>query len=89
MALLGSIGKTLYNAATSRAGAATIIGGAVGAGLYKTAARPAMDAAMDVAFDDPNADEKFIGEKLSPLIFGGGIVGRRCEYSKTSFSSIL
>ena len=49
--------------------------GAFAAGVYKTAARPAMDAALDVAFDDPDADRKFTGGKLSPMIFGGGAVG--------------
>lgn len=34
-----------------------------------------MDAALDVAFDDPDADRKFTGGKLSPMIFGGGAVG--------------
>lgn len=75
MALLGSLGKKMYGAATSKYGAAAIIGAAGVAGMYKTAARPAADAAMDVAFGDPNADEYFIGEKLSPMILGGGMIG--------------
>lgn len=75
MALLGSLGKKMYGAATSKVGAASIIGAAGVAGLYSTAARPAADAAMDVAFGDPNADEYFVGEKLSPLILGGGMIG--------------
>lgn len=75
MALLGSLGKKMYSAATSRAGATAIIAGAGAAGLYKSAARPAADAAMEVALGDPNADEYFVGEKLSPMILGGGMIG--------------
>jgi hypothetical protein len=75
MGVLGSVGKSIYKGATSRVGAGMIIGGAAAAGLYKTAARPAMDAAMDVALGDPNADQHFVGEKLSPLVFGAGAIG--------------
>jgi hypothetical protein len=76
MALLGSIGKSLYKGATSKLGATAIIGTAAATGMYQTAGQPAMDAAMDIAFDNPNADELFVGEKLSPLIFGGAAIGR-------------
>jgi hypothetical protein len=89
MAILGSIGKSVYNAATSRMGAAAIIGGAGAYGMYQQTARPAMDAAMDVALGDPNADEYFVGEKLSPLIFGGGIIGRSSKCSQISVPTIL
>lgn len=70
------IGKSIYNAATSKWGTRAIVGGAALAGLYKVAARPAMDAALDVAFDNPDADKSFTGGKLSPLIFGGGAIRR-------------
>ena len=89
MALLGSIGKSLYKGATSKVGATAIIGGAAATGLYQTAGQPAMDAAMDVAFDNPNADELFVGEKLSPLVFGAGAVGRNGKCCKVCKSTIL
>ena len=67
--------KRMGRAATSSMGSKAIIGGALAAGVYSTAARPAMDATLDVAFNDPDADRKFTGGKLSPLIFGGGVIG--------------
>lgn len=82
MGLLGSLGKSIYRGATSNTGSKAIIAGAVGAGLYKTAARPAADAAMDVAFGDPNADQYFVGEKLSPMILGGGMIGGAANMAK-------
>jgi hypothetical protein len=66
MGILAKLGKGTYKAATSKVGAATIIGGAAIAGLSKQALPAARDAAMDVAFGDPNADESFLGRKLSP-----------------------
>ena len=67
--------KIAARTATSSTGSKAIIGGALAAGVYSTAARPAMDATLDVAFNDPDADRKFTGGKLSPLIFGGGVIG--------------
>ena len=76
MSLLSSIGKTLYKGATTKAGAGLIIGGAAVAGLAKNAAPAARDAAMDVAFGDPNADEAFLGRKLTPgAVFDAAVPG--------------
>jgi hypothetical protein len=66
MGLLANLGKGAYKAATSKPGAGLIIGGAVTAGILKNAAPAARDAAMEVAFGDPNADESFLGRKLTP-----------------------
>jgi len=77
-----SVGRSLYKAATSSFGSKAIIGTAAAAGLYGVAARPAMDAALDVAFDDPDADKSFTGGKLSPLIFGGGAIGGAASGAK-------
>lgn len=66
MGILAKLGKGTYKAATSKVGATAIIGGAAIAGLSKQALPAARDAAMDVAFGDPNADESFLGRKLSP-----------------------
>jgi hypothetical protein len=76
MGILSSIGKTLYKGATTKVGAAAIIGGAATAGLAKNAAPAARDAAMDVAFGDPNADETFLGRKLTPgAVFDAAVPG--------------
>jgi hypothetical protein len=77
-----SVGKSIYKAATSKYGTRAIIGGAVAAGMYNVAARPAMDATLDVAFDNPDADKEFTGGKLSPLIFGGGAIGGAASGAK-------
>jgi hypothetical protein len=81
MSLMGSLGKTLYHGATSRVGAGLIIGGAALTGMAKIAAPAARDAAMDVAFGDPDADKYFTGRKLGPGViadsmFPGGNSGK-------------
>lgn len=76
MSLLSSISKGLYKGATTRVGGAAIIGGAITAGILKEAAPAARDAAMDVAFGDPNADETFLGRKLTPgAVFDAAVPG--------------
>lgn len=76
MALLSNIGKSIYRGATTKTGAGLIIGGAATAGLAKNAAPAARDAAMDVAFGDPNADESFLGRKLTPgAVFDAAVPG--------------
>jgi hypothetical protein len=76
MALLSSIGKSIYKGATTKVGAGAIIAGAATAGIVKNAAPAARDAAMDVAFGDPNADETFLGRKLTPgAVFDAAIPG--------------
>jgi hypothetical protein len=64
--IAGSIGRGLYKGATTKAGAATIIGGAALAGFGSKVLPATRDAAMDVAFGDPNADQSFIGRKITP-----------------------
>lgn len=76
MSLLSNIGKSIYRGATTKTGAGLIIGGAAMAGLAKNAAPAARDAAMDVAFGDPNADEAFLGRKLTPgAVFDASVPG--------------
>jgi hypothetical protein len=76
MALLSNIGKSIYRGATTKTGAGLIIGGAAMAGLAKNAAPAARDAALDVAFGDPNADESFLGRKLTPgAVFDATVPG--------------
>ncbi len=86
MGILSSLGKSLYKGATTKVGAGTIIAGAVGAGIAKSAAPTARDAAMDVAFGDPNADETFLGRKLTPGVLidskiPGGSAGKNTAIS--------
>ena len=64
--LLKGTGKALGRAAMTKTGTAAIIGGAAALGLASQAAPAARDAAMDVAFGDPNADTAFLGRKLTP-----------------------
>jgi len=66
MGILSSLGKSLYKGATSKPGMIGIIGGAAALGVASQAAPAARDAAMDVAFGDPNADTAFLGRKLTP-----------------------
>jgi len=60
------IGTGLGRAAMSKPGTVGIIGGAAALGFASQAAPAARDAAMDVAFGDPNADATFLGRKLTP-----------------------
>lgn len=64
--LLTRAGAAAYRGATSKAGAIGIIGAAAGIGMASKTLPAARDAAMDVAFGDPNADETFLGRKLTP-----------------------
>jgi len=64
--LLTRAGAAAYRGATSKAGAIGIIGAAAGIGMASKALPAARDAALDVAFGDPNADESFLGRKLTP-----------------------
>jgi hypothetical protein len=58
-----------------------VAGGALGAiglkGMADVVLPGARDAALDLAFDDPNADEKILGTKLSPsMLVGGALPGQ-------------
>lgn len=57
-----------------------VVGGALGGmglkGIADVVIPGTIDAAMDVAFDDPNADEKILGTQLTPsLLVGGSLPG--------------
>lgn len=64
--LLKGIGKAAYRGATTKPGMIGIVGAAAGLGMASQVAPAARDAAMDVAFGDPNADTAFLGRKLTP-----------------------
>lgn len=48
------------------------LGGSMAAGFYNATAQPTIKAAMDIAFDDPNADRAVLGTDLTPGILLGG-----------------
>jgi hypothetical protein len=64
--LAAGLGKALYKGATTKPGMIGIVGGAAALGMASQVAPAARDAAMDVAFGDPNADTTFLGRKLTP-----------------------
>ena len=79
MGKMANIGKSLLRGGervgSSRAGLAAIGIGAFGLGVANKAAPAARDAAFDVAFNDPNADEKFVGRKLNTRFLLGEAMG--------------
>lgn len=50
-----------------------VLGGMFLAGMGKVVGRGMIDAGMDVAFGDPNADQKMLGTKLTPSLMLGGL----------------
>lgn len=74
MGIMSSLGKSIYKGATSKTGASLIVGGAFMAGMAKHAAPAARDAAMDVAFGNPDADKYFTGRKLSPGVVADAMI---------------
>ncbi len=69
-----------------------VVGGALGAiglkGFADTVIPGTMNAAMDVAFDDPNADEKVLGTKLSPSMLVGGALPGEANAAAVAGSTI-
>jgi len=73
---LAGIGKAAYKGATTKPGMIGIVGAAAGLGMASQVAPAARDAAMDVAFGDPNADTAFLGRKLTPgAVFDAAVPG--------------
>lgn len=68
--LVGGIAKKTAigagRASQTRPGMFAVMGGAAALGMATQVAPAARDAAMDVAFGDPNADTAFLGRKLTP-----------------------
>lgn len=69
--LTGSIGDRL----SGRAAMTAVAGGAFLAGMANKAGPAAMDATMEAAFGDPNADRYFTGRDLSLRTMVGGVLG--------------
>lgn len=54
----------------------TAMAGAFGAGMFNKVAKGTIDNAMDIAFDNPEADQAVLGTDLTPSIaLGAGISG--------------
>ena len=80
MGLLGKIGSSYVGQVAkdvmkSKSAKGAILGGLFLAGIGKEVVKPSIKAGMDVAFDDPNADQKVLGTDLTPSMLIGANVG--------------
>ena len=80
MGLLGKIGSSYVGQVAkdvmkSKSAKGAILGGLFLAGIGKEVVRPSIKAGMDVAFDDPNADQKVLGTDLTPSMLVGASIG--------------
>ena len=74
MAILDKIGRAVGTASRSKTLMGLAVAGAVTKGLSDTVGKSAIDNAMDIAFDDPEADRAVLGTDLTPslLVAEGG-----------------
>lgn len=70
-----NIGEAARDVMGSRKAQGAVLGGLFLAGIGKEVVRPSIKAAMDVAFDDPNADRQVLGTDLTPSMLIGANVG--------------
>jgi len=80
MGLLSSIGSSPIGQVAkgimgSKKAKGAILGGLFLAGVGKEVVRPTIKAGLDVAFDDPNADQKILGTDLTPSMLIGANIG--------------
>jgi hypothetical protein len=77
LSMIGSsgIGQLAKDVMGSKKGKAAVLGGLFLAGVGKEVVRPTIKAGLDVAFDDPNADQKVLGTDLTPSMLIGANVG--------------
>jgi hypothetical protein len=68
MAILNSIGRAVGAASRSKAVMGLAVAGAVTKGLSDTVGQSAIDNAMDIAFDNPEADRAILGTDLTPSL---------------------
>jgi hypothetical protein len=69
------VGQVAKDVMRSKSAKGAILGGLFLAGVGKEVVRPSIKAGMDVAFDDPNADQKVLGTDLTPSMLIGANVG--------------
>jgi hypothetical protein len=69
---IGQAAKDVYE---NKYAKGAVLGGLFLAGIGKEVVRPTIKAGLDVAFDDPNADQKVLGTDLTPSMLIGASVG--------------
>jgi hypothetical protein len=83
MALLNKIGKAALRGAGTKTALGILTAGAVVKGLSDTVGKSAIDNAMDIAFDNPEADRAVIGTDLTPsLLLGEAGLGPISGYAR-------
>ena len=70
-----NIGQIAKGVMGSKKAKGAVLGGLFLAGVGKEVVRPTIKAGLDVAFDDPNADQKVLGTDLTPSMLIGANVG--------------
>ena len=77
LSMIGSsgFGQAARDIMGSRKAQGAVLGGLFLAGVGKEVVRPTIKAGLDVAFDDPNADQKVLGTDLTPSMLIGASVG--------------
>lgn len=70
------IGQAAKDGYKNKYAKGAVLGGLFLAGISKEVVRPTIKAGMDVAFDDPNADQKVLGTDLTPsMLIGANVAG--------------
>ena len=69
---VGQAAKDIYS---NKYAKGAVLGGLFLAGIGKEVIRPSIKAGLDVAFDDPNADQKVLGTDLTPSMLVGASIG--------------
>jgi hypothetical protein len=69
---IGQAAKGVYG---NKYAKGAVLGGLFLAGIGKEVIRPSIKAGLDVAFDDPNADQKVLGTDLTPSMLVGASIG--------------
>ena len=77
LSMMGSsgVGQVARDVMGSRKAQGAVLGGLFLAGIGKEVVRPTIKAGLDVAFDDPNADQKMLGTDLTPSMLIGANIG--------------
>jgi len=84
MALLNKIGKAALRGAGAKTTLGLLTAGAVVKGLSDTVGQSAISNAMDIAFDNPEADRAVLGTDLTPsLLLGEAGLGPISGYARS------
>jgi hypothetical protein len=77
LSMMGSsgVGQVAKDVMGSRKAQGAVLGGLFLAGIGKEVVRPTIKAGLDVAFDDPDADQKMLGTDLTPSMLIGANIG--------------